>query len=91
MKLSEKFRALDGQVQIYPTTRGWTVRALYWTEGQPDPYWGYKPKKHHQKKWTNIPDIIPGTQTHTRSYLNEAIGKAIDWLDKEADKHDRMG
>jgi len=78
MKASERLRVLDAEIQVYPTSRGWTVRASYWI------YRFGRSNKMIQKKWTGIPDYTEHGQSYTFAELNHKMQEAVAWLDSES-------
>lgn len=76
MRLSERARALDAQIQINPTSEGWTVRAL-WFEHKGNPFGLHM--KCHQKRWTKLKELP--INDHRFAHLKSAIDEAIEWLD----------
>lgn len=61
----------DAHIQIYPTTKGWTVRAIYWKA---------YPRGFTQKRWPCHP--YPAAD-HKTTGLKEAVDMAYEWLETE--------
>ena len=70
-KIRERMHRWSGNINIWPTTRGFTLEVGFSPDGI----------RYNSKAWKGIKE--GNVNDHYRTDLHRALDEALDWLDRE--------